>query len=115
MEEAATLFDQHEYASTAGCLKQTLDNLSDDTVKREISSFRQLAEALDAWDRFKHKEAIGKIKSTQRNINDLQALFGPEVAETLKIFFTKSKVMAHAFLHFFHFAFLGPRPSWSHS
>lgn len=71
------LFDQHAYLAAANVATATMRRVSRPDRKRELSSFEQLAKALDAWDRFDHATSKNLLESVSKSANDLRAALGP--------------------------------------
>lgn len=84
VEEATTLFDQGAFAAVSKLLERTLRNIQTPARKRELQALKSLADAYDAWDRFEHREALGKFGDVQRYENDLSALMGRNPADALR-------------------------------
>lgn len=82
--DAVTLFDQADYAAAARWLERALHDVQDPPRRRELGSFKSLAEAYDAWDRFEHRDAARLLADVGKNFNDLRALFGTTRADELR-------------------------------
>jgi CRISPR-associated protein (TIGR02710 family) len=83
MVDACLLFDQHAFIPAAKMLDDARNAADDGSVKRSLSTLRQLCEGYGLWDRFQHKEAIPHIADVLKNANDLHAVLGPELSESL--------------------------------
>src|SRR4030042_403000 len=81
IEDAVVLFDQRAFAAAANGLKTIFARINSPQNKREISTFKLLAEAYDAWDRFHLKLALSRLSDVQKNFNDIQVLFGVQKAK----------------------------------
>lgn len=84
IEEAMTLFDQGAFPAAGRLLERALRNVQNPARKRELQGLKTLAEAYEAWERFDHKAAAGRLADIQRYDNDLHALFGPEKLDRLR-------------------------------
>ena len=83
IEDACLLFDQHAFVSAAQLLDNARRATDDDSVKRTLSTFHQLCEGYDLWDRFQHKEAARKLGDVLKNANDLQTVLGSSRSDDL--------------------------------
>ena len=76
VDDFVVLFDQHAYRAAANVVAATKRRVSRPDRKRELSSLEQLAEALDAWDRFDHAKSKNLLENVNRSANDLRAALG---------------------------------------
>jgi len=83
IEDACLLFDQHAFIPAAKGLEDARNAADDGSVKRSLSTFRQLCEGYGSWDRFQHEEAIPRIADVLKNANDLHAVLGSEFSEII--------------------------------
>ncbi|MEZ4363820.1 MAG: TIGR02710 family CRISPR-associated CARF protein [Kofleriaceae bacterium] len=87
------LFDQHAYRAAADVAAATLRRVSRPDRKRELSSLKQLAKALDAWDRFDHKASKSLLDNVSKSANDLRAALGPSTGE--RVLAGSAKLVTH--------------------
>jgi CRISPR-associated protein (TIGR02710 family) len=90
VEDAVILFDQGAFPAAGRLLERALRNVENPARKRELQAVRTLAEAYEAWERFDHPAAAGKLVELEKYANDLHALFGAEKADRLH-----SELQAH--------------------
>lgn len=83
IEDACLLFDQNAFAPAAALLEQARNTASLNPVKRALNALAQLCRAYDAWDRFQHQDAAGKLDQVLRNENDLREALGPNATSRL--------------------------------
>lgn len=84
VDDAMALFDKHDYAAAADLLDKAISGVSDEKVRKELSTFKLLSEAYDYWEKFRHGDASGKLKKCSQNANDFKALFHESVADMLR-------------------------------
>ncbi len=89
--DAAVLFDQGALAAAGRLLERAVRNTHSPARKRELLALKLLADAYDAWDRFEHQEALGKLKELGKFDNDLAAVLGRDRAER-----ARTRARAHA-------------------
>lgn len=85
VEDAIVLFDRGVYDAAAALLRRSLHTVADAAKKRELNSLQTIADAYDLWDRFRHKDAMNKLREAERNENDFAALLGNHRAGRLLI------------------------------
>lgn len=83
VEDAMLLFDQGVYDAAAALLQSALRSVGDAAKKREINALQAVAEAYDHWDRFKHKDAMNKLRDAEKGENDFTAMLGGQRAGRL--------------------------------
>jgi CRISPR-associated protein (TIGR02710 family) len=83
IEDACLLFDQHAFMPAAKLLDNARKATDDDSVRRTLSTFHQLCEGYDLWDRFQHQDASQKLADVLKNANDLRSALGPPRADIL--------------------------------
>jgi CRISPR-associated protein (TIGR02710 family) len=76
VDDFVVLFDQHAYLAAANVAAATKLRVGRPDRKRELSSLEQLANALDAWDRFDHTTSKNLLESVSKSANDLRAVLG---------------------------------------
>ncbi len=91
VEQAKVLFNHSDFSAASRLLETTRNKTSDETRKREIQAFCILCQALDAWERFQHKEALAKIQHLERTWNDLIAAIGQTAAHALNGWIKQAK------------------------
>lgn len=83
IEEAVILFNSYSYKDAERIIIEALKKTSEPRLRSEFDSFRELAQAYSLWDRFKHKavyKKLGKIRAVE---NNLRALFGNVMCQSL--------------------------------
>jgi CRISPR-associated protein (TIGR02710 family) len=83
IEDATLLFNQGNYAAAALLLQEACRRVPEGALKRELGTVKQWVEVYETWDRFDHKAASGKVRSVQKNLNDLRHAL-PSHAEELE-------------------------------
>jgi CRISPR-associated protein (TIGR02710 family) len=81
VEDFVVLFDQYAYVAAAKVAADTMRRVTRPDRRRELASLKQLAEALDAWDRFDHKTSKNRLDEVIKLANDLRAALGPTRGE----------------------------------
>jgi len=99
IEDAVTLFDQGARYAGAKRLEESLREVTSEPVKREINTLKTLIEAYDDWDRFDHKDALNKINSVLKNVNDLLALFGEPACREIRSHLEKDRSYLHILIN----------------
>lgn len=83
IEDASLLFDQGAYDAAAALLRAAFHSVADAAKKQEINSLLALADAYDLWNRFKHRDALNKLRDADRNENHFAAMLGSPRAAKL--------------------------------
>ncbi len=83
IEDACLLFDQYAFMPAAKLLDDARKATDDDSVKRTLSTFHQLCEGYERWDRFQHKGAAQRIAEALKNATDLQTALGSTRSDTV--------------------------------
>jgi len=76
IEEACTLFDRNAFAAAAALLQTARTAADDKAVKRTLSTFDQICQAYDKWDRFQHEGALKELENALKNDNDIRTTLG---------------------------------------
>lgn len=76
IEDACLLFDRHAFAAAVHVLDTAIRSVDDPAVRRTLSTFRQLCEGYDHWDRFQHEKAATILDNVLKNANDLARILG---------------------------------------
>jgi len=77
IEDFIVLFDQCAFAAAARLAEEAKKRVGREDRKRELNVLEQLAEALEAWDRFDHGAAVAALRAVEKGGNDLRAVLGP--------------------------------------
>jgi CRISPR-associated protein (TIGR02710 family) len=85
VQEFQTLFNQCSFAAAGSLVSQAKHRVVNQQRKRELVALETLAGIYDAWDRFDHAGAASQLAKIEGSQNDLEALFGPDVARPLMV------------------------------
>jgi|DewCreStandDraft_2_1066082.scaffolds.fasta_scaffold00015_285 CRISPR-associated protein (TIGR02710 family) len=83
VDSALSLLSQHAYAAAARVLNDAIHKVTDPGRKAELSALVLLSEALAAWDRFDHRNALDSLQKVLRRIHDLEAALGRDLTSRL--------------------------------
>ncbi|MCX6022197.1 MAG: TIGR02710 family CRISPR-associated CARF protein [Chloroflexi bacterium] len=81
-EDATLLCDQGQYAGAVQLL-EAAQRRSGPEERRTLATLAEAAKGYDAWERFRHKDALTSLTNARKNANDLRALLGSERADVL--------------------------------
>jgi CRISPR-associated protein (TIGR02710 family) len=76
IEEFKVLFDQRAFLAAANLASKTMKKVSNRERKDELACLQNLANALDAWDRFDHKRSKHFLASVDRSVKSLRDVLG---------------------------------------
>jgi len=81
VEDFVVLFDRYAFVAAARIAAVARARVSRPDRKREFAALEQLANALDAWDRFDHESSSTALNSIGKAANDLRSLLGSNKAD----------------------------------
>lgn len=93
IEDFIVLFNQHAFLAAANVATVALNRVSRPDRKRELAVLQQLANALDAWDRFEHSKSKNLLDNVTKSANDLRAVLGSASGE--RILSGATQLVAH--------------------
>ncbi len=85
IEDAVTLFNGGSRTAASQVLEEAIKNMDASSTKRKLSTLKQLVDAHIAWDQFDFKKAVKSFKNANKNVSDLEMIFGTESGISNKI------------------------------